>query len=167
MRKIDIINLVETGILFISAHDLSSEHAYKVFVLKREIEKANKLITEESEAILKEVGITDELQQKLSVIEKKQKAKEPLSPEELELTYETIVIQSKANNLIKQLHKEDVTLNLKSIPYETWRELQKENKAKDVKGRQIDLLGGPAEILLADIFWQLPKEKEEETKPTK
>lgn len=168
MRKSDIINLVEAGILFISAHDLSSEHAYKVFVLKREIEKAHKAITEETEAILKEVGFTEDLQQKLTAIEKKKKAKEPLTAEEQNLTYETIIIQSKANNLIKQLNREEVSLSLKTIPYETWRELQKENRSKDVKGRQLDILGGPAETLLADIFW-LPFEekKEKETKTTK
>lgn len=168
MKKSDIINLVEAGILFVSAHELSSEHAYKVFMLKREIEKAHKLITEETEAILKEVGITDELQQKLSIIEKKQRAREPLTSEEQNLSLETIIIQSKANNLIKQLNKEEVSLKVKTVPYETWRELQKENRTKDVKGKQCDLLGGPAETLLADIFW-LPYEEKKETttKPVK
>lgn len=162
MQKQDVINLINCGILHMSAHELGPEHAYKVFILKRQLEKAYNAITDEQNAILNEVGIDDSFKQKATDINKKTSNKEVLTIEEREWLSNVSAIQQSADKLMQEMQKSEITIDgLKTIPYETWRELQKENRAKLIGDKAVDILGGPAEIILADIFWKAPEEKSE------
>lgn len=164
MQKQDVINLIDCGLLHVSAHELGPEHAYKVFILKRQLEKAYNAIADEQNAILNEVGIDDSFKQKATDINKRTSNKEVLTIEEREWLSKVPAIQQSADKLLQEMQKSEITIDgLKTIPYETWRELQKENKAKTINGKVVDILGGPAEIILADIFWKAPEEKSEKS----
>ena len=162
MRKQDVINLINFGILHVSAHELGPEHSYKVFHMKRTFELANKAISDEQDAILKDAGIDDTFRQKAADINKKLLNKEALSIEEREWLDKANSMQQNVDKLLREMLKADIEIPaLKAIPYEVWRELQKENKSKTINDRVVDILGGPAEILLAEIFWKAPEEKNE------
>lgn len=169
MKKQQVVDLINSGILYISSHDIAPEHAYKVFQLKRALQKAHEQIEDERKEILKSVGFNDEFNEKLAAINAKRRKSEPLSMEEEKIVAQSSKMHSKANDLLEQLYKDSLELNIKTIPYDTWRELQKENRNKAVGDKELDLLGGPAEVLLADIFWREPEntEKEKEVKPKK
>lgn len=157
MKKQQVVELINSGILYISSHDIAPEHAYKVFQLKRALQKAYEQIEDERKEILKSVGFNDEFNENLSAINAKRRKSEPLSMEEEKIVAQSSKMHSKANDLLEQLHKDSLELNIKTIPYDTWRELQKENRNKAVGDKELDLLGGPAEVLLADIFWLGPE----------
>lgn len=162
MQKRDIINLVDAGILHVSAHDLGPEHAYKVFQMKRAIENAHKAISDETDALLKDNGIDDDFRQKATAINKKINNREALTIEEREWRDSANDLQQVVDKLLCEMYKADIKLGeLKTIPFETWRELQNENRAKVVNDKTVDILGGVAEIILADIFWRAPEEKAE------
>ena len=69
--------------------------------------------------------------------------------------------------MIVESLKEDVELDVKTIPYEEWRKLQAENRAKKLGDREVDILGGIAELILADVFWREPEEAELKEKEDK
>lgn len=161
MQKLDIINLVDTGILHVSAHDLEPEYAYKVFQMKRAIENAHRAISNEIDALLKDNGIDDDFRQKAAAINKKINNREALTIEEREWYDSANDRQHLVDKLLHEMYKADIKLNeLKTIPFEAWRKLQNENRAKAVNNKIVDILGGVTEIILADIFWRAPEEKD-------
>ena len=167
MKKQDVINLINFGVLHVSAHELGPEHSYKVFHMKRTFEKASRAISDEQDAILKSVGIDEAFRQKAADINKKLLGKEALTIEEREWLDSATELQQDADKLIREMLKSDIKIGeLKAIPFEIWRELQKENRAKTINDKVVDILGGPAEILLADIFWKAPEEKAEKNEET-
>ena len=68
-------------------------------------------------------------------------------------------LQRKVSSLYREANTEEVTLDIKSIPYEDWRKLQEENRHKVIGEKEYDILGGEAEIILEAIFWEEPKEE--------
>lgn len=157
MKKQEVVDLINHGIQFVSAHDLGPEHAYKVFQLKRAIHKAHEQIEDERNTILKDAGLDDQMRQKLSDIDTKRRKKEKLTSED-EKTLDTAnAAQVKANRLLEQLYKDNICIDVKTVPYDVWRELQKENRNKLIGDREVDLLGGPVEVILADVFWLGPE----------
>lgn len=162
MKKQDVITLIGLGLLSVSAHELGPEQAYKVFQMKRSFERAHKAISEESDAILKESGIDEDFRQKVADINNKGANKEALTIEEREWITKANSMQLRADKLLRKMYEAEATLDpIKTVSFETWRELQKENRAKEINGKTMDILGGQAEMLLADIFWQAPEEKVE------
>lgn len=62
------------------------------------------------------------------------------------------------------LREEEVSLNVRTVDYSTWRTLQNENRAVNVDGQTVDILGGYAELLLHGVFWTDPEEETAEEK---
>ena len=166
MKKEQIIKLVTCGILNMTAHDLDTAHSYKAFKLKREVEKHYNEIQEEQKAILKSVGITEQMENEVKGLYEKAKLspKEPMTEKEKDLLLSYNKLQGEAKKLVTEANKEEVTLNIKTIPYNVWRELQKENRAKKINDYEFDILGGEAEIILEGIFWTEPQDEEPEKK---
>lgn len=166
MRKENIIKLVNCGILNMTAHDLNPAHSYKAFKLKKEVEKAYKAIGEEHKSILVEQGVTEQMESEVKELLDKVKLspKEPLTDKEKELLTTYNRLQDKARKVIAEANKEEVPLDIKTIPYKDWRELQKENRAKKINDYEFDILGGEAEIILEGIFWAEPQDEETEKK---
>lgn len=163
MKKIDIIKLYKSGIIEVSAHTLSAAHAYKVFKMKREVEKTHKAIEEDQEKIMEEVGLTKEFREKIADIFGKEA--NLVTDADKAAVKEYQALQRKVEKLFEEQSKEDVSLDIKTIPYNEWRKLQDENKAKKINDKEVDILAGIAEIILAEVFWVEPTE--EETKEEK
>ena len=163
MKKIDIIKLYKAGIIEVSAHTLSAAHAYKVFKMKREVEKAHKAIEEDQEKIMEEVGLTKGFREKIADIFGKEA--NLVTDADKAAVKEYQALQRKVEKLFEEQSKEDVSLDIKTIPYNEWRKLQDENKAKKINDKEVDILAGIAEIILAEVFWTEPTE--EETKEEK
>ena len=162
MRKENVIKLVNCGILNMTAHDLNPAHSYKAFKLKKEVEKAYKAIIEEHKSILVEQGVTEQMESEVKDLLGKVKLspKEPLADKEKELLTSYNRLQDKARKVIAEANKEEVSLDIKTIPYKEWRELQKENRAKKINDYEFDILGGEAELILEEVFWTAPQDEE-------
>ncbi len=158
MKKVEIIKLVNAGILSMTAHNLKPAQAYKAFKLKREVEKAFKEIQEEQDAIKKDNGLTDEKEEKAAKIVDKINVGTSVSEDERQFLLSNNEDNRKIASLFKEANKAEVSLDLKTIPYEDWRILQAENKEKTIGNNKVDILGGEAEIILEGIFWDAPVE---------
>lgn len=158
MKKLDIITLVNCGILCMTAHDLKPAQAYKAFKLKKEIEKAFKEIQEEQKGIREDNGLTEELEQKVQGILEKMNIRASVTEEEKQEVLAFNELQRRVNSLFKVANEKDIALDIKAMPYEDWRKLQEENRAKVINEREYDILGGKAEVILEAIFWDAPTE---------
>lgn len=159
MKKQDIITLVNCGILSMTAHDLKPAQAYKAFKLKKEVEKAFKAIQDEQKGIREEAGITEEMSEKISKIIDKVNMKSSVTEDEKQELLAYNELNRKVSSLYKEANKEDIEIDIKTIPFDDWRVLQEENRSKRIEENEFDILGGEAEIILENIFWEEPKEK--------
>ena len=159
MKKQDIITLVNCGILSMTAHDLKPAQAYKAFKLKKEVEKAFKAIQDEQKGIREEAGITEEMSEKISKIIDKVNMKSSVTEDEKQELLAYNELNRKVSSLYKEANKEDIEIDIKTIPFDDWRVLQEENRSKRIGENEFDILGGEAEIILENIFWEEPKEK--------
>lgn len=122
MKNGEIFNLVNNGVLNITANELDATHAYKVVKFKRTMKKAYDAIIETEKDFLKEVGIKD-AQAFDDEMEALKKSGE--NPEKLEKMDAQI---KRLNEMRSNVLKEDVTLeDVKTMPYEQFHILQKEN----------------------------------------
>ena len=159
MKKQDIITLVNCGILSMTAHDLKPAQAYKAFKLKKEVEKAFKAIQDEQKGTREEAGITEEMSEKISKIIDKVNMKSSVTEDEKQELLAYNELNRKVSSLYKEANKEDIEIDIKTIPFDDWRVLQEENRSKRIGENEFDILGGEAEIILENIFWEEPKEK--------
>lgn len=160
MTKEEAIVLINGGILEVSSHDLDNAQAYKVFKLKKALRDLQSSIDEEEKELFKEVGIEDtrafftKVEEVRSKKEKNEKDLETIKDANLKI--------EKFNSLRLNMLQEEVSLDgVKPIPYDDWRKLQKENKSVEVNGKNVDILSGTNELILADVFWLEPKEESE------
>lgn len=160
MKKSDIIAMVNAGLLYATQHELSTAHSYKVFKLKSEVRKAFDAIGEAEEALRKDCGIEDgaAFDRRLTELRNltERTAKEQKELDEMNKTLKGYIEQQLL------LHAEEVTLDVKAMPYEEWVRLQNENKAKDINGKTYDIFSGYMEELLFGVLWSEPVEKEGE-----
>ena len=160
MKKSDILTLVNAGALDATQHELSTAHSYKVFKFKSLLRRELKAIQETEGDLLKEMGIEDSVAFDARLAELRQK-ENPTAKEKEELDDKTKQLKDFVEQR-NQLYKEEVTLDVKPVPYEEWRKLQEENKAVKVMGRTSDVFSGEVEELLFGVLWKAPEETEEE-----
>lgn len=137
MKYSEIITLVNGGLINATAHDADSSYAYKFLKLRKKVDSLFNEYVEKEKALLKECGLEEGKK-----IEDEAKAKRYLE-------------------MRKELLDEEVTLDgIKTVPYEVWVELQRENRAKKVNDKEVDILSGKVELLLEDVFWKAPDDEE-------
>ena len=156
MKKSDVLTLANAGVLNATQHTLSSAHSYRVFKFKSLIRKEMASIQEAESELLKELGLEDAGAFDARLAELRQK-ENPTAKEKEELDEKTKQLKDFIEQR-NQLYKEEVTLDLKTIPYEEWRNLQDENKAVDFMGRKADVFSGDVEELLFGVLWKAPEE---------
>ena len=149
MKNIDILNLVNSGILYISANELDSTQAYKVIKFKKEIKNALNAIVESEKDILKEAGIEDGMAFDKEREELMKSNSNPKRIEEMNKQY------ARFAELRNSLYDEEVKIDCKALPFEQYHELQKENK--ELKGKPLNVF----EDLLEGLLWVAPEEKSE------
>lgn len=162
MKNKDITTLVRAGLLSMSSHDLPATEAFKAVRLKMAVQEAFSALAEAERRILSECGIES--------VEKHNARQQELSAgtrlteaEQAELDRLTEMTR-RVNAMTAALREEEVNLNVKTVDYGTWRTLQNENRAVNVDGQAVDILGGYAELLLHGVFWTDPVEETAEEK---
>lgn len=158
MKKSDILALVNAGALNATQHELSSAHSYKVFKFKSLLRKELAAIQEADGELLKECGIEDANLFDARLAELR-KLEAPTKEEKKELDEMTEKL-AKYLEQQKELYNEEVTLDVKPIPYDEWAKLQNENKAVNFLGNTKDVFSGYVEELLFGVLWKAPEEDE-------
>ena len=155
MKNFDIINLVQSGCLGITGLDLDSANAYKVVKFRSALQKAIKKIQELEESMLKEIGIDDPNATDARIKELREKGDQISDAEKEELEGLQAKVK-KFNETRMEMLNEDVTLEgVKTMPYEQWHILRKENFSKDKNAP------GPidnyVESVLEGVLWRAPE----------
>lgn len=122
MKKGDIFNLANNGVLNITANELDAAHAYKVVKFKRAVKNAFDAIIDTEKDFLKEVGIKDAqaFDDEMEALKKSGENPEKLEKMEVQI--------KRLNEMRSNVLKEEVTLEeVKTMPYEQFHLLQKEN----------------------------------------
>lgn len=149
MKNIDILNLANTGIFLISANTLDAAHAYKVIKFKGAVRKIAEAVYEEQKAIAKEAGIEDTAAFDKERAELRKTNSNPERLAELDKQLSRFI------ELRENFYKEPVELEgVKTIPYEQFFALQKENK--DLEKKPLEAYAD----LLEGVLWAAPEEKE-------
>ena len=122
MKKGDIFNLVNNGILDITANELDAAHAYKVVKFKRAIKNAFDGIVEAEKDMLAEVKIDDATAFDDEMEAWKKSGENPEKLSEMEASLKRL------NEMRANVLKEEAELgDVKTMPYEQFHLLQREN----------------------------------------
>ena len=154
-----IKSLVENGLESTTDHEISAAHAYKVFKFRDEVAKAYKEMDDKRQKLVKESGIEDGA--KFDERKKELDGKERTEAEQKELD-EMNAKLNKFAELYNELLNDESDLNVKTIPFEEYHALAKENMRTPVRlGKDplyIDFFTvfRPA---LKGILWEEPAEE--------
>lgn len=123
-----IVALINAGCSNITAMTIEAAHAYKVIKFRRAILKAFEEIVEKEKELIRECSL-----------EVGERGVLNGSPDDIK----------KFNELREELYTDESEIDSKTIPFESWHELQKENKC---------LVSAPVEDALEGILWETPTE---------
>lgn len=157
MKKVDVLNILNLGFGQVTNHTLPVEHAYKVVKMRKALSNAFESIQKDEEAIRKDAGIEnpEEFDKELKNLRETEKR----TPEQEGKLKEMNEKLSRFLALRSEMLNEDITLEgVKTMPYDAWHELQKENAEKEFNGKKLDLLSGYVEDTLEGVLWEAPKE---------
>ena len=157
MKNLDVMNLLNGGILMVTSVCLDAETAYKVVKLKKALKAANVAIIEGEKNCQTEAGIPDAEAfdaRRNELLHKEKRTKE----EQAEL----VELEGKLKRymeLRQKLYEEEATITgFAPMPYPSFHELQKENASVNFNGRKINPLDAYAEEVLEGILWVEPEE---------
>ena len=129
MKNLDIITLVNSGVITITALTLDSANSYKVIKFRNAVRKALANIEDTEKSILSDLGISDPQEVESRAKELSEKDRTPEETKEFEELTSKI---RKFNETRMEMLKEEVTLDgVKAMPYEQWHLLRKENMPKE------------------------------------
>lgn len=153
-----------SGIQNMTCHDVPAAHAYKAVKLKQEVQKAVEALSAEARKLMDEVGITDMDADRKRLTDLKDR-RSSLTEQELK-EYDTLSDKIKRyEELESALMDEEVEINVKTMPYDVWHALQRENAKRSIRigGKvlyDVDLLT-ELENTLEGILWVAPEENDE------
>lgn len=149
-----IVSLYNAGIMNTTAHEVPVKDAYKAFRFKDAIEKDKKSLDEKHAGLVKDAGIEDG--QKFDERIKELRAIKELSEEQKKELDGMTEKLKKFNDLYIELMNDESELEgVKTMPYESYHILAKENK--DVN-KNIDIFTVFAGEL-ENVLWEAPKEE--------
>lgn len=155
MKNLDILIMINSGVNNITNYDLSAASAYKVMKFRNIVVKKYDEIQEKEKQILSDAGITDP--QAFDIRYKTLREAETRTDEE---NAELKELDEKYNTWIKartDMLNADIELEgIKTISYEDWHLLRKENRPKDDK--TVDPLNNYIESILENVLWKAPEE---------
>lgn len=149
MKNIDVLFMINSGMLDITNNDLGTKSAYKIVKFRSALSKAFMKIQELEKSILLDCGIKnakdfDEEYKRLKAIEVKTQ-EENFKFEEMSAKYQ------KYNKTRAAMLDDDIVLeNVTPIPYEDWHLLRKENRPK--KDGDVEPLNNYIESVLENIL---------------
>ena len=141
---VKIITLVNNGVLNTTEHDVPAADAYKASKFRRELKKAFDEVVEKEKALAETAGID---------LNKTDEATEDQKNRFAELRAEML--------------KDEMELNVKPMPYESFHALAKENRQVPVQlpgadGKSVTINVDPfrnCEDILENILWTAPVEE--------
>jgi len=147
MKNLEIIFMRNAGILDVTANTLDSAHAYKVIGFKKAVKAALNSLAEAERSILEEVGIKNPEAFDKEREELRKSGADAARLEDLDKQMRRLA------ELRKELYEENANLEgVKTLPFEQFHELQKENK--DLPGKPLNIF----EENLENILWAAPEE---------
>ena len=155
LKNYIIKNLVDNGLENTTDHDLSAAHAYKVFKFRDEVAKANKEMDEKRVKLVKDIiGDGGEFEKKREELTK-------LTERTKEQQKELDDLNGKLNKFIElyvELMNDESELNVKTIPFEEYHLLARENRKTPIgKEATIDFFTVFRSVLKG-ILWEEPED---------
>ena len=155
MKNLDILIMINSGIGNITNYDLSAANAYKVMKFRNIVTKKFEEIQEKEKQLLEDAGITDP--QTFDARFKELREKEDRTDAENSELDELNTKYDKWNqNRIDMLNSDVVLDGVKTISFDDWHALRKENRPKDEKST--DPLNNYVESILENVLWKAPEE---------
>jgi len=155
MKNLDILIMINSGVNNITNYDLSAANAYKVMKFRNILVKKYEEIQEKERQILNDAGIDDP-----QAFDDRYKTLNETENRTDEQNAELADLNSKYNAWIKartDMLNTDVELEgVKTISFEDWHALRKENRPKDEKAA--DPLNNYVESILENVLWKAPEE---------
>lgn len=155
MKNLDILIMINSGINNITNYDLSATNAYKVMKFRNILVKKYEEIQEKERQILNDACIDDP-----QAFDERYKTLNETENRTDEQNAELADLNSKYNAWIKartDMLNTDVELEgVKTISFEDWHALRKENRPKDEKAT--DPLNNYVESILENVLWKAPEE---------
>lgn len=156
MKNLDILIMINSGVNNITNYDLSAANAYKVMKFRNVVVKKYDEIQEKERQILSDVGIGDP-----QAFDDRYKTLREAETRTDEENAELSELNEKYNAWIKartNMLNADVELDgVKTISYDDWHILRKENRPKDEK--EPDPLNNYVESILENVLWKAPEEE--------
>lgn len=149
MKNIDVYFMVNSGTLNITNHELDPKSAYKIVKFRNALNKALDKIQELEKSMLKDCDIEDAqaLNKEMEELRKNNNGTPEENKKLAELEEKTV----KYNKLRSEMLEEEVNLDgVKTISYEDWHTLRKENKPK--KDGDTDPLNNYIESVLENVL---------------
>lgn len=155
IKNFIIKNLVDNGLENTTDHDLSAAHAYKVFKFRDEVAKANKEMDERRMKLVKDIiGDGAEFEKKRDELTKLTERTKEQQKELDDLNSKL----NKFNELYVELMNDESELNVKTIPFEEYHLLARENRKTPIgKEATIDFFTVFRSVLKG-ILWEEPTE---------
>ena len=131
MKKVIILNFVDSGLINVTTNTLDAPSAYKVYKFKREMNKRYKDINDERLSLISSV-FGENYQNEITEFNRLLKIGDANFTEEESARFNDLKEKNiKSDKLINEMVNDDVELeNLQAIPYEDWNALKKENEMK-------------------------------------
>lgn len=131
MKIVNIVNVVNAGILNATGHTLPVEEYYKFFKFKRSLRKIYENFSTAETDLLKDMGISNNEIQQLG-------DRVVISPRKEDGSIDTERL-TKYHSAIKKLLEEDVTLDItEKIPIKYYKNIYDEN-CKDDNNKKVDI----------------------------
>lgn len=155
LKNYIIKNLVDNGLENTTDHDLSAAHAYKVFKFRDEVAKANKEMDEKRVKLVKDIiGDGGEFEKKREELTKLTERTKEQQKELDDLNGKL----NKFNELYVELMNDESELNVKTIPFEEYHLLARENRKTPIgKEATIDFFTVFRSVLKG-ILWEEPED---------
>lgn len=158
MKNFEMLTMINGGILNLTAYELDVAHAYKLVKFKNQMKAAQAKYTESYNSLVTEVGIEDgnTFDARMRELSKKEK----LTKAEIEELDGMNAKLTRLTAMRNALDDEEVVLDgVKTMPYEQWFLLQKENKDLNMNfGDTSVALLTLAEPVLEGVLWAAPED---------
>lgn len=156
MKNLDILIMINSGVNNITSYDLSAANAYKVMKFRNVIVKKYDEIQEKEKQILSDVGIVDPqtFDDRYKVL---REAETRTDEENSELSKMNEIYNAWIKARTDMLNENVELDGVKTISYDDWHNLRKENRPKNEK--DVNPLNNYVESILENVLWKVPEEE--------
>lgn len=157
----EVLAIVNSGMLNVSARTLPTRERYNVFDLKQQLREALKKLDERGKELLRECGIEDAAAFDARNEELRGKVKDGsiTGEEQKELDGNRAKLETYFAQR-NEMHNDTIKMEVRPIGCEAWFALRDENAAvKGEDGKEKDLIPDYVESVLFGKFWTAPEEE--------